>query len=230
MRSVDCWSWRWRHRHGRAQAQDAPNARVTARSPPGMSAWLLGQAGHFNVSASPYLKSAYEAGEASNRERLLRDADRVLTEAFAKNGQTGNGAAWYYQGRVDLMQGDLRGADSAFTRAEELLPACKDDIKNYRQRASTVLSNPASDFVRTNNADSALILFRQSLLIYREFPTAYYNMGILFTNMNQADSATWYFAKAAEVAAADERFKELRNQATFNVAAMYQRPIATPTP
>ncbi len=206
-------------------AQDAPNARVIKAiagryEVPGCDI----KTGHFKVSsAATYLKSAYENPDGPRRERLLRDADRVLHEAFTENEQADNGAAWYYQGRIDLMQGDLRGADSSFTKAEQLLPECKEDIKHYRQAAGTVLTNPAGEFAKADNADSALALFRQSLLIYREFPTAYYNMGILFINAEQTDSASWYFAKAAELAEADARFNDLRNQATFNVAAMHQR-------
>ncbi len=206
-------------------AQDAPNDRVikaiaTRYEAPGCDI----KAGHFKVSsAGTYLKSAYENPDGPRRERLLRDADRVLREAMTENDQADNGAAWYYQGRVNLMQGDLRGADSAFTKAEQMLPDCREDIKHYRQRAGTVLTNPAGEFAKAEKSDSALALFRESLVIYREFPTAYYNMGILFTNAEQADSATWYFTKAAELAAADARFTDLRNQATFNVAAMHQR-------
>lgn len=206
-------------------AQDAPNDRVikaiaTRYEAPGCDF----KTGHFKVSsAATYLKSAYENPDGPRRERLLRDADRVLLEAVTENEQADNGALWYYQGRVNLMQGDLRGADSAFTKAEAMLPECREEIKHFRQRAGTVLTNPAGEFAKADKSDSALALFRESLVIYREFPTAYYNMGILFTNAEQADSATWYFTKAAELAAADARFTELRNQATFNVAAMHQR-------
>ncbi|MBA2292144.1 MAG: tetratricopeptide repeat protein [Gemmatimonadales bacterium] len=206
-------------------AQDAPNDRVikaiaTRYEAPGCDI----KTGHFKVSsAATYLKSAYENPDGPRRERLLRDADRVLREAVTENEQADNGALWYYQGRVNLMQGDLRGADSAFTKAERMLPECREEIKHFRQRAGTVLTNPAGEFAKADKSDSALALFRESLVIYREFPTAYYNMGILFTNAEQADSAAWYFTKAAELAAADPRFTELRNQATFNVAALHQR-------
>ncbi|MEO5825551.1 MAG: tetratricopeptide repeat protein [Gemmatimonadales bacterium] len=206
-------------------AQVAPNARVITAvagryEVPGCDI----KTGHFKVSsAATYLKSAYEQKDGPRRSRMLSDADRVLREAITENDQADNGAAWYYQGRVNLMQGDLRGADSAFTVAERLIPECAEDIKHYRQRAGTVLTNPAGEFAKADNADSALALFRESLVIYREFPTAYYNMGILFTNAEQADSATWYFTKAAELAAADPRFTDIRNQAMFNVAAMHQR-------
>src|SRR5690349_18099485 len=97
-----------------AQGQAAPNERVitaiaTRYEAPGCSI----KAGHFKVSsAGTYLKSAYEAGVRANRDRLLRDADRVLIESIKDNSQGENGAAWYYLGRVNLMQGDLRGADS----------------------------------------------------------------------------------------------------------------------
>lgn len=205
-------------------AQDAPNDRViqaiaTRYEAPGCDI----KTGHFKVSsAATYLKSAYENPDGPRRERLLRDADRVLREAVTENEQADNGALWYYQGRVNLMQGDLRGADSAFTKAERMIPECAEDIKHYRQRAGTVLTNPAGEFANAEKADSALALFRESLVIYRGLPHPYYNMGLLLNKAEQPDSAMWYFAKAAELAAADARFTDLRNLATFNVAAMHQ--------
>jgi len=83
--------------------------------------------------------------------------------------------------------------------------------------------NPASEYVRANKSDSALMLFREASIISRDMPDGFYNMAVLFANGGTDDSAVIYFRKAAEQAALDERFAERRNSATFNLAAMYQR-------
>lgn len=181
------------------------------------------KSGHFKVSSgATYLKSAYDGSDA-NRARLLRDADRVLREAINDNGQADNGAAWYYLGRVNLMRGLLHAADTAFTRAESLVPACQSDINRFRQRAAVVLLNPATEFARADKPDSALAYFRASLAISRAVPATYYNVGVIYSNLDRNDSAAVYFALAAEKAGDDPKHADMRNQATFNSAAVHQR-------
>src|SRR5882672_10138177 len=84
---------------------------------------------HFLVNSGLlYLKSATESKFEDQKQKDLRDANRVLTQALTTGNQEKNPAAWYYFGRYYLMVGDLPGADSSFTRAETLKPECKEDI------------------------------------------------------------------------------------------------------
>ncbi len=209
---------------GLASAQEVPNQAVilaiaTKHEVPDCGL----KSGHFKVSSgATYLKTAYDGSDA-NRSRLLRDADRVLREAITDNGQAENGTAWYYLGRVNLMRGLLHAADSAFTKAESLLPACQVDIARFRQRAAMVLLNPATEFNRADKPDSALAYFRASLAISRAVPETYYNVGVIYANLDRSDSAAVYFALAAEKAGDNPKHADMRNQATFNSAAVYQR-------
>jgi tetratricopeptide (TPR) repeat protein len=180
------------------------------------------KAGHFKVSSgATYLKTGVETTPA-NRPRILGSGRKVLLEAIEKNGQEKNPAAWYYLGRVYLQQGDIVGADSAFTKAEAMAPACKQEISNLRQAAWVPLVNAGITFAKDQNNDSALALFRQANTIYRDKPAAYLSEGVIFANAGQTDSAIVYWQKAAEVA---ERVNavEDRNTATRNLAATYQR-------
>ncbi|HZA97285.1 MAG TPA: hypothetical protein VE399_00820, partial [Gemmatimonadales bacterium] len=75
--------------------------------------------GHFKVSSgATYLKTGIETGVPGNRTRVLGSGHKVLLEAIQQNGQGKNPAAWYFLGRIYLHQGDIVGADSAFTKAE----------------------------------------------------------------------------------------------------------------
>lgn len=187
--------------------------------------------GHFKVSsAETYLVVASGGNRntegTSDPEKVaaaLGNGVRVSQEAITQNGQAQNGGAWYYLGRLYLMQGDLVGADSAFARASQLVPACNEDIQGWRQRAWLPLMNPATEYVRTNKPDSAMALFRSASIISRGMPQGYYNMGILYANSGQDDSAAVYFKRAQEAALTDPKFDKDRNAATFNLAAMYQR-------
>lgn len=157
-------------------------------------------------------------------QSALDNGIRVITQAIREQNQGENAAAWYYLGRLYLQGGDIVGADSAFTKAEQLAPPCAEDIRSWRGRAWVPLATPAAEYANQGKADSAMILFRLAGTIGRGMPQAAYNVGILFANANQADSAIKYFKQAQEIAAANpEQYANERNSATFNLAALYQR-------
>lgn len=174
-------------------------------------------------SATTYLKTGVEESDPVKRESQLSKGISVVTDAIANFGQDKSAAAWYYLGRLDLQLGDLRGADSAFTRAVAIQPDCGEDIKGYRQTAWIALTTPAAEFVRQNNTDSAIALFQQASIISRDFPQGFYNLGVLYANAGNSDSAAVYFRLAQERASREERFSKERNASTFNLAAVLQR-------
>ena len=179
--------------------------------------------GHFKVSSgATYLKTGIETGVPSNRTRVLGSGHKVLLEAIQQNGQGKNPAAWYFLGRIYLHQGDIVGADSAFTKAETMAPACREEISKLRYSGWVPLVNAGIEFAKAEKNDSALALFREANTIYRDKPVAYLNSGVIFANTGQTDSAIAYWQKAAEIG---ERSKEVedRNTATRNLGAMYQR-------
>jgi tetratricopeptide (TPR) repeat protein len=179
--------------------------------------------GHFKVSSgATYLKTGTETGVPGNRSRALTSGQRVLLEAIQQNGQEKNPAAWYYLGRIYLQQGDIAGADSSFSKAESMAPACKDEIVKLRSVAWVPLVNAGIEFAKAQKDDSALVLFRQANTIYRDKPTAYLSTGVIFANAGQTDSAIVYWQKAAEIGERTNQVED-RNAATRNLGAMYQR-------
>jgi tetratricopeptide (TPR) repeat protein len=179
--------------------------------------------GHFKVSsAATYLKTGTETEVPGNRSRALASGHKVVVEAIEKNGQEKNPAAWYYLGRIYLQQGDIIGADSAFTKAESMSPSCKQEITKLRAIGWVPLVNAGVSFAKEQKNDSALALFRQANTIYREKPAAYLNAGVIFANAGQTDSAIVYWQKAAEIAERSNAVED-RNVSTRNLGAMYQR-------
>lgn len=181
------------------------------------------KAGHFKVqSGATYLKTGIETEVPENRERALANGKRVLLEALEQNGQDKNPALWYYLGRIYLQQGDIQGADSALSKAETMMPACKKDISEVRYTGWVPLVNAGITFSKQEKNDSALALYRQANTIYRDKPLAFLNAGVIFANANQADSAIAYFQKAAQVAEQTNAVED-RNAATRNLGALLQR-------
>jgi len=181
------------------------------------------KAGHYKVSSgATYLKTGVETSVPSNKTRAFASGQKVLLEAIQQNGQEKNPAAWYYLGRINLQQGDLAGADSAFTKAEALSPACKQDISAQRYNGWVPLVNAGINFSKEQKTDSALALFRQANGIYRDKPQAYSGAAVILANNKMDDSAVVYLQKAVEISTAGNMVDE-RNQATFNLAAVLQR-------
>ncbi|HRP08141.1 MAG TPA: tetratricopeptide repeat protein, partial [Gemmatimonadales bacterium] len=189
------------------------------------------RAGHFLVSSGITYLAVASGGSRSidgttdpeKIETALANGVRVVTQAIRENGQDDNGAAWYYLGRLYLQGGDVQGADSAFTKAQGLAPACGEDIKSWRQKAWIPLATPAAEYANQGKTDSAVILFKQAARMVPNMPQAPYNLGVLYANAGETDSALTYFKLARDLAAADAQYNQDRNSATFNLAAMYQR-------
>ena len=178
---------------------------------------------HYLVNAGLlYLKSATEGRFQEQIQKDLKDANKNLLQALTANGQDQNPAAWYYLGRYYGMVKDAAGADSAFRRAEQLKPACKDDIAFWRRDVWVPLYNGAVQAYNAGQSDSAIHLLQQANAVYAGEPTGFKLLGALFFNTNQADSAARYFLLAA-AAASDPKYAADKKEALFNVAASYYR-------
>ncbi len=204
--------------------QTATNERVVKALPSRFTAPTCGiKAGHFKVqSGATYLKTGIETEIPENRKRALENGKKVLLEALQQNQQEKNPALWYYLGRIYLQEGDIVAADSALTKAETMLPACKKDISDVRYAGWVPLVNAGITFNKEENNDSALALYRQANTIYRDKPLAFLNTGVIFANANQTDSAVIYFQKASQVAEQTNAVED-RNTATRNWGALLQR-------
>lgn len=206
-----------------AQQQDGIAARVigslsTRNTPPDCK---IEGGNDFRVSsAKVYLRTGIEAAEPQNRANALKNGDRVLREAITVNKQDKNPSAWYYLGRINLQQGDLTGADSAFTRAEALAPACKADIRKYRYIAYASLVTGAQELQKAGQADSAALLLKAANRIETSLPMAHILLAEAYSDQKNTDSAMAYFGKAAATNPTDANQQKFRNQAAFNYGVM----------
>ncbi len=169
------------------------------------------------------LRKSYDAKTPADKTANLAEARQNLVTAITQEAQANNASAWYHLGRVALLLGDPAEADSAFTKAEELVPLCEIDITQYRQNNWAMLANAGIEFQRKGETDSALALFRDASTLFRGLPHVYSNMGVVFANMNREDSAAIYFSKALTIAEKDTSLSEDRNTAALNLGIMYSR-------
>ena len=183
------------------------------------------KAGHYLVnSAVLYLKNAAETKFPDQTQKDLKQANDVLVQAITTKNQEKNPAAWYYLGRYYVEMKDYVGADSAFTRAETLQPACKDDIGGWRRNGLWVgVLNTGVKQWQANQLDSAVATLRLANTIYRGEPTGFAYLATVFANQENLDSAAHYYDLAAQAAGSDTRFTKQKKEAMFNRAAvLYQ--------
>jgi tetratricopeptide (TPR) repeat protein len=200
---------------------------LVARAP-AQGGWTVAKCdikpGHFLVNSGLlYLKSAANGRFQEQIQKDLRDANRSLIQAITSNGQDKNPAAWYYLGRYYVAMKDAVGADSAFTRTEQLLPACKEDIAWWRRNLWVPLYNAGIQAFNAGQTDSSIKLFQQANAIYRGEPTGFKILGVLFVNANQPDSAARYFRLAIQVADVDPKYAADKKESLYNLAANYYR-------
>jgi Flp pilus assembly protein TadD len=189
--------------------------------PPACKAGVAG-GGKINDLIGPLRGAAGQADPAKRKAEL--DAVRPkFQEAVTTGGQGTNPAAWIYLGRANLYAGDIVGADTAFARAEKLAPDCKDETERWRQIAWTPLMTDGIGFANGNKPDSARLLFLQANTIYRGSPSAYANLGVIYANQGQNDTAAAYFKQAADIAAKDTAFADEQKFATLNLGIVLSR-------
>lgn len=183
--------------------------------------------GHYLVnSAVLYLQNATRRGVfQDDRQRHLRDANRVLLEALNK-GRAEDPAVWYYLGRYYEELKDVDGADSAFTRAQALAPQCAADINLHRRRLWVPILNAAVERMKANDPEGAKPLLRQANRIFATEPPAYYYLGQVFANQSQRDSAIYYLEIALKSAmdsanANNANYADIRETASFNIATLF---------
>ena len=170
------------------------------------------------------LRKAHDAKTPAEKATLLADAKGQLVAAVAQDAAT-NAAAWYFLARIALLQGDPVGVDTAFTKAQELAPACEIDISQYRQNSWAKLGQAGVEMQRAGDFDSAMVQFRDATTLFRGLPHVYTNLGVMFANLKppKEDSAAVYFEKALAIAQADTSLSDDRNAVAQNLAIIYQR-------
>ncbi len=148
-----------------------------------------------------------------------------LLDQARRAGGVDQATLWYLFARAYVLNHDMVGADSAWTKAEGATDAnCRAQIGRLRYNQWVPLFNSGLEQMNAGHTDSALAMFRQANGIYRSRPDAYVFMANLFEQENppQDDSAIRYFRLAA-ASTTEPKYTDAREEALFNVARLVQR-------
>lgn len=169
----------------------------------------------------------HAAQEPQMRDHLLGQAQEVLVRTIRDDKQDKNPAAWYYLGRYYVEEGDALGADSAFAKAQALAPQCKADIASYRSSLSEATLSQAVAVWQGGNRDSGATLLRRAYATDSTQVKALFQLGLLYIDANELDSASAALRRAAQASAGDTAFSEARRDALLTVARLSFRKVQT---
>ena len=196
---------------GRADAQDS-QCRSLKRN-------------HFRLnSAGLHLDVADHSTFPDVKRSRANDALRALREAYGADG-VDQFSAWYLSAKAYALLNDLRGADSAWTRASALAPSdagCLTEIVRQRRNLWIPIQNEAVAQITAQNLDSALALLRKSNIVYRDDPSGYMNMASVFLTQEKPDSAIQALRLASTAGTSADR-ADVRLRAAQLLAQILQR-------
>ncbi len=119
-------------------------------------------------------------------------------------------------GLIDLFA----AADSAWTIVEASSPACAAIGKQWRQQKPWLaVTNAAINAVNANKFDSAEIYAKRALVLDRSAPYAYSVLASVAKNKKDYKTAAEYWKKTLDAAGNDSTFNDVRERATFDMAA-----------
>ena len=117
----------------------------------------------------------------------------------------------------------LASADSLLDGVEAQMPACKEETEAWRRVPYSALVNDAVNAYNAQQIDSAEVLVRRSLMIYDDYPVAYFGYNILGNiqqSKNDTPGAIVSFRKVADLMKGDTSIVEERKTTVLLVAQL----------
>ncbi len=176
---------------------------------------------HFLVrNAELYLKAATEARSDEQRDRSIADAKRVLVDALEAGEET-NPGVWYFLGRTYALEGDLQGADSAFTKSEALYPDCAEDMDNQRRSVWVPLYNAGVEALGVDDLAAAREAFAEADLISNKEPFVPYYLASVLLAQDDVAGALVLFKKTVGMGQTEGDYEESYVTSLFNAGRLH---------
>ncbi len=111
-------------------------------------------------------------------------------------------------------------ADSALKRLVAADPKCADLAMQLRQNQAWLNQvNGAINSLNAGKADSAEYYATRSLIMYQNSPYAYHVLSVVAQNKDDNAAATRYWQRLIETAGSDTTYRDIKNNAMYNIAA-----------
>jgi tetratricopeptide (TPR) repeat protein len=156
-------------------------------------------------SAETYLSQAEREVVVADKNRYFGQA---LESAFAGiEASPDNPRSWFQAGQAYLGMKDWAGADSTFSRAEQIYPDYAEEIDPLRQAAWIDAYNAGVTALQSNNIEEAISTLAVANMLYDKRPEAMVTLGSLYVQQGNLAEAETVFRKALEVLRGPERQK-----------------------
>ncbi len=191
--------------------------------------------GTWATSAELYLQTARENPRADEKQKRYRQALNVLFEGFEK--QPDNPRNYELAGQAYAGLGDYVGADSVWTKAEQMWSCYAGAIDTLRYDAWVRAFNSGVMYSQSGDAAKALAAYEEAYQVYNRLPQPLLQIGAVFAN--EAIAATSVEERQAAQEKAIEAYRtalkimedpsdrlrdsekqEYSRAATFNMAQM----------
>ncbi|HET9685076.1 MAG TPA: hypothetical protein VFP15_13305 [Gemmatimonadaceae bacterium] len=187
---------------------------------------LARQAGT-GAAAETNLKNTVKVLESANEDPVLRSY--LLGEALSLWMNQPNIGVVTKRGTVGFTTNpegsiDLVGTvDSLFNIVEKAKPNCQDFTAYYRggQKFYLELANGAINALNAGKLDSAEYLATQAHRIYPRSPYGVMVLGNVYSKRGDNAKAVAYWRAAAEAAAGDSAYRDVRRQMLSNIGTIY---------
>lgn len=161
------------------------------------------------------------AGEKPDqRDHMLGELKGIAVRVIRDDHQDQNAVAWYYLARYYQETHDVWGADTAFARVEKIAPACADTLVQFRTLVWNDAFGNGVTAWQAGKTDSAVTWLQLSRRLLPKNPRADFQLGQLYANGGNTDSALAYLTLGAQVAAADTAFSSPRRDALATAARL----------
>lgn len=182
-------------------------------------------------SAQIYIDQA-ESTDAADEKRS--EYTQALEQARLSIQNEPNNPIGYYQAGISLIGlGQYEEAGRMLDRAEQIYPRYRLETGPRRQNAWVTIYNRAVQQLQQGNEDQAVELMETADLIYRDRPEARVNLGIIYTNRGDFDTAIQWYDRALETLRSDEvqylteatraEWAETETSVVLNLAGIYAR-------
>lgn len=121
------------------------------------------------------------------------------------------------EGTIDLAA----AIDTAFSSVESAMPECATQTSAWRQQKGWVtLINAAIEQSNAGNVDTAEVLAKRSLLLYRGSPYGHMVLGNIAQKRGKTTEALQHYQQTVEIAGTDTSYADVRRNTLLNMGNM----------
>ncbi len=177
---------------GACAAGSGGGAAETA-TPPGVEEGVPPRDNMFTRTAALALSQAMQNADPGERQSRYQEALQAALDGVTND--PGNPQSYRQAGEAYVGLNDLVGADSMWTRAEDLYPLYSFDLTPLREQQWVNQYNLAVNQIQAGNTEGAIPLLESAHTIYKGRPEAMLNLGSIHAQLANVDDAVrWYRA------------------------------------